>query len=59
MESSPQLRLVPGANGRSRQAIRVLLVLILLVLIVFPVMMRLATDLLWFREIGNQRVLAT
>ena len=59
MESSPQLRLVPGANGRSRQAIRVLLVLILLVLIVFPAMMRLATDLFWFREIGYQRVFAT
>jgi uncharacterized membrane protein (UPF0182 family) len=59
MESSPQLRLVPGVNGRSRQAIRVLLVLILLVLIVFPAMMRLATDLFWFREIGYQRVFAT
>ena len=60
MESSPQLRLVPGAGGPiSRTAIRVLLAIVLLVLIVFPLAMRLAADLFWFREIGFQRVFAT
>jgi len=60
MESSPQLRLVPGPGGPiSRTAIRVLLAVVLLVLIVFPLMMRLAADLFWFREIGFQRVFAT
>ncbi|HEX6943720.1 MAG TPA: UPF0182 family protein, partial [Gemmatimonadaceae bacterium] len=59
MESSPNLRLVPGAGGPGRQAIRVLLVVIVLVLIVFPAMMRLAADLFWFQEIGFQRVFAT
>ncbi len=60
MESSPQLRLVPGAGGPgTRQAIRVLLVVVLLVLIVFPAMMSLAADLFWFREIGYQRVFTT
>ncbi len=60
MESSPQLRLVPGAEGPfSRQGVRVLLAVVVLVLIVFPAMMRLAADLFWFREIGFQRVFAT
>ena len=60
MESSPQLRLVPGPGGPgTRQAIRVLLVLLVLVLIVFPTMMRLAADLFWFQEIGYQRVFMT
>lgn len=60
MESSPQLRLVPGPGGPStRRAIRVLLGLLVLVLIVFPAMMRLAADLFWFQEIGYQRVFTT
>ena len=60
MESSPYLRLVPGAGGpAARQAIRVLIVLVLLALIVFPGAMRLAADLFWFREIGYQRVFVT
>lgn len=57
---SPNLRLVPGADGPlSRRAIRVLMVVVLLVLIVFPVMMRLAADWYWFGEIGYQRVFTT
>ena len=59
MESSPHLRLVPGAGGPGRQAIRVLLVVVVLVLIVFPAMMRLSADLFWFQEIGFQRVFMT
>jgi len=60
MESSPQLKLVPGPGGPgTRQAIRVLLGVVVLVLIVFPAMMRLAADLFWFREIGFQRVFTT
>jgi uncharacterized membrane protein (UPF0182 family) len=60
MESSPNLRLVPGpGSAGSRQAFRVLVGILLLVLIVFPAMMRLAADLFWFREIGFQRVLTT
>jgi uncharacterized membrane protein (UPF0182 family) len=60
MESSPNLRLVPGPGSPGgRQAIRVLFVVVLLVLIVFPAAMRLATDLFWFREIGFQRVFTT
>lgn len=60
MESSPQLRLVPGPGGPgARQAIRVLLGLLVLILIVFPAMMRLAADLFWYQEIGYQRVFAT
>ena len=60
MESSPNLRLVPGPDGPgTRQAIRVLLVVVLGMLIVFPASMRLAADLFWFREIGYQRVFMT
>jgi len=60
MESSPQLRLVPGPGGPgTRRAIRVLLGLLVLILIVFPAMMRLAADLFWFQEIGYQRVFTT
>ena len=60
MESSPYLRLVPGAGGpAARQVLRVLIVLVLLALIVFPGAMRLAADLFWFREIGYQRVFMT
>jgi uncharacterized membrane protein (UPF0182 family) len=60
MESSPQLRLVPGPGGPgTRRAIRVLLGLLVLVLIVFPAMMRFAADLFWFQEIGYQRVFTT
>ena len=60
MESSPNLRLVPGPGGPgTRTAFRVLFGLVFLVLIVFPAMMRLAADLFWFQEIGFQRVFAT
>jgi len=60
MESSPQLRLVPGPGGPgTRNAIRVLVAVVLLVLIVFPAIMRISTDLFWFREIGYQRVFMT
>ena len=59
MESSPNLRLVPGAGGPGRNAVRVLIGIVILVLIVFPAMMRLAADLFWFQEIGFQRVFTT
>ena len=60
MESSPNLRLVPGPGGPgTRTAFRLLLGLVFLVLIVFPAMMRLSADLFWFQEIGFQRVFAT
>jgi uncharacterized membrane protein (UPF0182 family) len=60
MESSPNLRLVPGADSpAARRVFRVLLVLVLLSLIVFPGAMRFAADLFWFREIGYQRVFMT
>lgn len=60
MESSPNLRLVPGPDGLgSRSAFRVLVGILLLVLIVFPAAMRFAADLFWFREIGFQRVFTT
>jgi uncharacterized protein len=60
MESSPNLRLVPGPGGPgTRTAFRVLFGLVFLVLIVFPAMMRFAADLFWFQEIGFQRVFAT
>ena len=60
MESSPQLRLVPGADGpAAKQIIRVLLVVVLLALVVFPAAMTLAADLFWFQEIGFQRVFTT
>ncbi|HEX6316110.1 MAG TPA: UPF0182 family protein, partial [Gemmatimonadaceae bacterium] len=60
MESSPSLRLVPGANGPgTRQAIRVLLVVVLLVLIVLPAVLRFAADWFWFQEIGYERVFTT
>jgi uncharacterized protein len=60
MESSPHLRLVPGADGpAAKQLLRLLLVLMVLALIVFPTAMRFTTDLFWFKEIGYQRVFAT
>jgi uncharacterized membrane protein (UPF0182 family) len=60
MESSPNLRLVPGADSpAARQIIRVLVVVVLLALIVFPAAMRLSADLFWFNEIGFQRVFMT
>src|SRR5688572_1119242 len=60
MESSPNLRLVPGAEGpAAKMVIRVLLVGVVLALIVFPASMRFATDWFWFQEIGYQRVFTT
>lgn len=60
MESSPNLRLVPGADSpAARRIIRVLVVVVLLALIVFPAAMRLSADLFWFNEIGFQRVFMT
>ena len=60
MESSPNLRLVPGADGPAAKTVmRVLLVLVVLALIVFPASMRFATDWFWFQEIGYQRVFTT
>ena len=59
MESSPNLRLVPGPGGASRSAIRVLIAIVFLVLIVFPALMRFAADLFWFQEINYERVLMT
>jgi uncharacterized membrane protein (UPF0182 family) len=60
MESSPNLRLVPGADGpAAKMVLRVLLVVVVLGLIVFPASMRLATDWFWFQEIGYQRVFTT
>src|SRR5262245_29012795 len=60
MESSPYLRLVPGQGGPgARVVIRVVIAVVLLALIVFPMTMRLATDLFWFNEIGYQRVFVT
>ena len=60
MESSPNLRLVPGADSpAARRVIRVLVVVMLLALIVFPAAMRLSADLFWFNEIGYQRVFMT
>ena len=60
MESSPQLRLVPGQGGPgARRFALTLLLLAVLMLIVFPTLMRIAADLYWFQEIGYQRVFAT
>ncbi len=59
MESSPNLRLVPGPGPGTRTAFRVLLVVVFLILIVFPATMRLAADLFWFNEIGYQRIFTT
>src|SRR5688572_2601814 len=48
-----------GSMGRPQQAMSIVLALLILLFVLAPLMARRATDFMWFREIGYERVFVT